>query len=107
MTTGGYSEIKALLEAKLHELEERAERLEQRLRDPGVADSEENAILRENDEVLTGLNELTEHDIHEIRRALDRIAHGTYGVCEGCGRSIAKARLQALPFTGTCVECAR
>lgn len=103
----GHSEIKVLLESKLKELEERAQRLEHRLSQPGEADSEENAILRENDEVLEGLNDLTVHDIHQIRLALDRIEHGNYGVCTDCGRSIAKARLNALPFTSTCVECAR
>jgi RNA polymerase-binding transcription factor DksA len=102
-----HSEIKANLEAKLQELERRAQGIEQRLRDPGEPDSEENAILRESDEVLVGLNDLTVHDIHEIRSALNRIDHGTYGKCVSCGRSIAKARLAALPFTGTCVECAR
>ncbi|MCU0708497.1 MAG: TraR/DksA family transcriptional regulator [Pirellula sp.] len=102
-----HSEIRALLEGKLKELEERAQRLENRLSQPGEADSEENAILRENDEVLEGLNDLTVHDIHQIRLALDRIEHGTYGLCTECGRAIAKARLNALPFTSTCVECAR
>jgi RNA polymerase-binding transcription factor DksA len=102
-----HSEIKSLLEGKLKELEERAQRLENRLSQPGEADSEENAILKENDEVLEGLSDLTVHDIHQIRLALDRIEHGTYGVCADCGRAIAKARLNALPFTSTCVECAR
>jgi RNA polymerase-binding transcription factor DksA len=101
-----HAETKATLERKLRELEERAQGLENRLSHPGEADSEENAILRENDEVLEGLNELTIHDIHEIRLALDRIAHGTYGKCISCGQEIAKARLQALPFVGTCMQCA-
>jgi RNA polymerase-binding transcription factor DksA len=101
-----HAEIKAMLETKLQELADRAERLENRLRDPGDADSEENAIVHENDEVLAGLSQLAERDIHEIKLALDRIEHGTYGICVQCGREIAKARLAALPFTGTCVQCA-
>jgi len=104
--TDGHSEIKAQLETKLKELEERAERIEMRLRDPGVADSEENAILHENDEVLTGLNDLAIKEIHEIKLAIHRIEHGTYGVCSSCGKRIAKARLTALPFAANCVECA-
>jgi hypothetical protein len=28
-------------------------------------------------------------------------------VCEGCGRPIPKARLEAVPGVTTCVECAR
>jgi DnaK suppressor protein len=102
-----HAETKLQLERKLKELQDRAAQLENRLSQPGEADSEENAVFRENDEVVEGLNELTIHDIHEIRLALDRIEHGTYGVCTSCGKRIAKARLNALPFTGTCVDCAR
>jgi DnaK suppressor protein len=102
-----YAEIKSQLERKLKELEDRSLRLENSLSQPGEADSEENAILRENDEVLEGLTDLTTHDIHEVRLALQRIERGTYGVCTSCNRAIAKARLNALPFTGTCVDCAQ
>jgi RNA polymerase-binding transcription factor DksA len=101
-----HMQIKLQLEQKLKELEGRSERLENRLSQPGEADSGENAIFHENDEVLMGLNHVTIHDIHEIRLALDRIEHGKYGNCVECGRAIAKARLAALPFTGTCVDCA-
>jgi len=43
----------------------------------------------------------------EIAEALNRINHGTYGKCEECGSPIPKARLQALPYTRHCVNCAR
>ncbi len=35
----------------------------------------------------------------EIDAALQRIAHGTYGVCEETGERIAPARLRAIPWT--------
>jgi RNA polymerase-binding transcription factor DksA len=44
--------------------------------------------------------------ISEAREALRRIDRGTYGTCETCGQSIAKARLEAIPFTRLCVKCA-
>jgi DnaK suppressor protein len=100
------SKVKAQLEAKLRELEERVERIDYRLGEPGVADWEENAALHSNDEVLTGLGELTEKDIHEIRLALQRIESGTYGKCVVCGAVIPRERLSALPFTTKCVACA-
>ncbi|MBX3423181.1 MAG: TraR/DksA family transcriptional regulator [Pirellulaceae bacterium] len=101
-----HDKLKAQLQAKLQELELRVQRIDSRLSDPGVADWEENAALHSNDEVLTGLGELTEKDIHEIRLALHRIDSGTYGTCVGCGSEIPKARLDALPFASTCVSCA-
>jgi len=47
------------------------------------------------------------HAIEEIDAALQRIADGRYGTCAACGRGIAAKRLQALPATRFCVECAR
>jgi RNA polymerase-binding protein DksA len=42
----------------------------------------------------------------ELDAAIDRIEVGTYGVCETCGGPIAPERLEALPTTTTCVDCA-
>jgi len=41
----------------------------------------------------------------QVERAIERINAGTYGICEGCGKPIAKARLQAFPGATLCVEC--
>jgi DnaK suppressor protein len=37
--------------------------------------------------------------------ALQRIADGSYGVCQDCGRAIAWARLLALPTALRCAAC--
>ena len=44
--------------------------------------------------------------VAEAREALNRLDNGTYGICESCGRSIASARLEAIPFARFCVKCA-
>jgi RNA polymerase-binding transcription factor DksA len=44
--------------------------------------------------------------IKDIDTALTRIDEGTYGTCEHCGKAIPEARLQALPATSRCVDCA-
>ena len=44
--------------------------------------------------------------VSEARAALERMDKGTYGQCEACGKAIAKARLEAIPFTKYCVHCA-
>ena len=41
-----------------------------------------------------------------VEAALVRVAEGTYGVCEVCGRPIAPERLEAIPWAATCVSCA-
>jgi len=40
-----------------------------------------------------------------IRLALDRIAQGSYGVCQMCECEISPKRLQAVPWTAYCVSC--
>lgn len=44
--------------------------------------------------------------LRDVDAALERIKTGTYGKCERCGRTIPAARLQALPSSVHCVDCA-
>jgi DnaK suppressor protein len=43
--------------------------------------------------------------VEEIDYALAKIEAGTYGLCEGCGQPIPRARLKALPQARMCVTC--
>jgi len=52
------------------------------------------------------LYENEEHLRAEVRDAIDRVEQGTFGSCERCGREIAGARLDALPYTRYCTSCA-
>jgi RNA polymerase-binding transcription factor DksA len=44
--------------------------------------------------------------VTEVRDALTRLENGTFGKCESCGKAIAPARLEAIPYTRYCVQCA-
>ncbi len=66
------------------------------------ADSGASALEREHE--LTLVNN-TRDLLEQTKHALDRIAAGTFGVCESCGLPIGKARLQAFPRATLCVEC--
>jgi DnaK suppressor protein len=41
--------------------------------------------------------------LEEVRRARERVADGTYGVCEVCGEPIPEPRLEARPWATRCV----
>ncbi len=41
----------------------------------------------------------------QSEHALGRIAGGSYGSCESCGKPIGKARLKAFPRATQCVNC--
>jgi RNA polymerase-binding transcription factor len=81
-----------------------AERMGDAVADAGddPADAGAKTYMREHELALT-------HNSREFlaqnERALERIAAGTYGVCESCGEAIGKARLQAFPRATLCVQC--
>jgi RNA polymerase-binding protein DksA len=58
-------------------------------------------------EFTLGLIENEQGTLELVNEALDRLARGTYGRCEECGEPISKPRLQALPYTRHCIQCAR
>ncbi|MEJ2657811.1 MAG: RNA polymerase-binding protein DksA [Desulfobacterales bacterium] len=43
--------------------------------------------------------------IKKIKKALDRIENGTFGICEKCGEDISVKRLKARPVTTLCIDC--
>jgi len=44
--------------------------------------------------------------LEQIGAALARINDGSYGRCTACGKPIAEERLEALPYTSVCRDCA-
>jgi len=58
-------------------------------------------------EVNSQLAQLESRELLKIERSIQRLKQGTYGVCEGCAKKIPVSRLNALPFSTTCIECQR
>lgn len=58
-------------------------------------------------EFTLGLVEKDRNLLREINSALAKIQNGTYGVCEGTGKPISKARLEAQPWARYSIEHAR
>jgi DnaK suppressor protein len=58
-------------------------------------------------EFTLGLIENEQDTLEQVNEALERLSHGKYGRCEECNEPIAKPRLQALPYTRHCIQCAR
>ena len=102
-----YLALRAILQNKLVQLEQRLRKVEQNLRQTPEPDSEERAVSRENDDVLEQLNESDRKEIRQLQDAIARIDAGTYGLCTICGKSIAPARLAALPYANACITCAQ
>lgn len=102
-------EMRGVLERRREELNERRERIARHTRhrdEPLSADFAEQAVELENGETLVALDREVHAELREIERALRRLEDGTYGICAGCGESVAEPRLQAVPYASLCIDCA-
>jgi len=92
-------------------LEEEREQLRHQLSDLGVdiaydenfADS--GQVAAEQGESRALVSQL-EETLIAVDRALHKLDDGTYGMCESCGKPIGEARLEAMPATRFCIDCA-
>jgi RNA polymerase-binding transcription factor DksA len=94
--------------ARQRELDDRLRRLDgdvRRSNDPLVQDFPDQAVQRQNDEVIDRLRAATEWELDQIDSALVRIASGSYGTCARCGQAIDAARLEIMPHAALCAPC--
>jgi RNA polymerase-binding transcription factor DksA len=95
--------------ARGSELRDRLQRVNldlKREREPLPRDSADAAIVLENDEVLQAIQSSAQGELARIELALQRLEDGTFALCEKCGAEIDAARLQAVPYTSLCRDCA-
>jgi DnaK suppressor protein len=59
------------------------------------------------DEISSKLAEVESRELANIEVALERMRAGKYGLCEICNGKIPLARLNALPYATSCIECQR
>lgn len=95
-----------LLVARQAELEDRLRKIEADFEAPRNPDDDDRALERNNDEVLDRLGDSGQKELAAIEAALDRIAHGTFGICARCGGPIGQQRLRTIPHAALCEACA-
>ena len=100
------TDVRAALEAERDQLRSQ---LAENGQDAGIeydenfADSGQVAAEQGENRALVGQLEET---LAEVERALAKLDEGGYGICEGCGKTIAEPRLEAMPHTKYCIDCA-
>jgi len=97
------------LQALRDELTHRIESIEADIhhkKEPVEKDFAEQVTQRENDDALMAIDEEAQQTVRLIDAALARLKEGNYGICANCGIKIPEARLAALPYVTTCVDCA-
>ncbi len=107
-----YSELRKKLKSEQKRLEEELEQIhtsasssdERREGSPFGKREEEATETLELEKRLTMENRIRQ-ELVGIEHALRKFDEGTYGKCDNCGKSIAKARLEALPQASLCLDC--
>jgi len=97
---------RAQLLARRGELETRLHEIDDELDAHQSKDWEELATEREGDEVLEGMGNAGNAELALIDAALKRIDSKEYGLCAKCGEAISEERLDLLPHTPLCRNCA-
>jgi RNA polymerase-binding protein DksA len=90
------------IEAEQEELR-LSETSSERSPDPNTAEGGSLAFEIEKE---LSLYENARNLLAQAEEALVRIDDGVYGLCDDCGKSIPVARLEAIPHTKLCVDCA-
>jgi RNA polymerase-binding protein DksA len=101
--------IAARLRDRKEELLDRQGRISRKTRhrdEPLPQDFAEQAVELENQEVLEALDVEVDQELRQIDQALARIESGDYLSCSSCGEDIPAKRLETLPTTNLCVDCA-
>jgi DnaK suppressor protein len=106
LTTMTTVQHKISLEVKLADLQKRLASVTKDITKTLSSDFAEQAVERENDDVLEEISRETQLTIAHLKDALRRIEDGNYGACGDCGKGIALQRLEAIPEATQCVDCA-
>lgn len=99
--------LRQRLEDRLQASRQELDEIEERLQDKGDYSPGTGDPLVVRWELDLALRERVENRIDQMEEALERLEEGTYGTCSHCGRPIDVERLEALPQTDLCIDCAR
>jgi DnaK suppressor protein len=72
-----------------------------------ASDNADGAFDSGRKEISSQLAELAARELNQVERAMTRLKQGTYGICEVCQERISLARLKAVPYSTTCINCQR
>jgi DnaK suppressor protein len=102
--------VRAQLEADRTSLEAELDALTLVTRDPAATIGFGKRVGEGTSEAIGRLERVGQADalaakLTGVRRALEKLREGTYGICDRCGSSIPDDRLEARPSSGRCVRC--
>lgn len=94
------------LKSKQEQLSKRITAIEADFHQGRSQDFAEQATETENDAVLDEIHHEAKAELSLVNKAIERVNKGVYGHCSVCDEPIQPERLNALPYTTTCINCA-
>ncbi len=76
-----------------------------REKDQNTQDMGDMAVESYTKDFLFGKSAGDRQILRRIQEALDRIDDSSYGICVHCENEIQPKRLEAVPWTGLCIQC--
>ena len=70
-----------------------------------MPDPLDRASFESHRSTLLRIRDRESYLIRKIKRALDRLEDGSFGICELCGKEIGIERLRVRPVTLHCIKC--
>lgn len=102
--------VRGALEGELESLEGELATLTTVTRDPAATIGFGKRVGEGTSEAIGRIERVGQADalaakLAGVRRALEKLDEGTYGICDRCGASIPDERLEARPSSVRCVRC--
>jgi len=94
-----------MLKEKRKEIVEKALAFKSENSDDRLGDFVDQSERNVNAMINIKIKETESKLLKAIDNALLRIEKKTYGICQDCGKPIAKVRLDTVPWTRLCVKC--
>ena len=107
--TNPYQQYEDALRQKQHQLLDSYQRDKaagNAVPDDGIQDLADKAASAYSKELNFSLSDAERQVLMQIDEAFNRMKDGTYAVCTNCGATIGDKRLQAVPWTPFCIDCA-
>ena len=107
--TNPYQQYEDALRQKQHQLLDSYQRDKaagNAVPDDGIQDLADKAASAYSKELNFSLSDAERQVLMQIDEAFNRMKDGSYAVCTNCGATIGEKRLQAVPWTPFCIDCA-
>ena len=104
MTKAELEKFKNILEAKQEELSGSLRNRDEIAIEKAPDDLDEVQLAGERELAIRTLDR-DSNMLRQIRRALARIADGSFGICQHCDEDISPKRMNAVPWAAFCIRC--